>query len=67
MRKNSSQLLKAFNLLRLPIGERNIGNAVRNVGNSMREKCKNKHKFGEAKACKVEPVRKYFVNPKTEN
>ena len=48
-------------------GERYIENVVRNVGNSMRGKCKSKHKFGEAKVCKAEPVRKYFVNPKIEN
>ena len=40
---------------------------MRNVGNSMREKCKSKHKFGGAKVCKAEQVKKYFVNPKTEN
>ena len=40
---------------------------MRNVGNSMREKCKSKHKFGRAKVCKAEQVRKYFVNPKIEN
>ena len=33
----------------------------------MREKCKSKHKFGRAKVCKAEQVRKYFVNPKIEN
>ena len=33
----------------------------------MLEKRKNKHKFGGAKVCKTERVRKYFVNPKTEN
>ena len=34
----------------------------------MREKRKkNQHKFGGAKVCKAEQVRKYFVNPKTEN
>ena len=32
----------------------------------MKEKCKNKLKFGGAKACKAEQVRKYFVNPKIE-
>ena len=40
---------------------------MRNVGNSMRGKCKSKHKFGGAKVCKAEQVRKYFVNPKIEN
>ena len=40
---------------------------MRNVGNSMREKCKSKHKFGGAKVCKAEQVKKYFVNPKIEN
>ena len=33
----------------------------------MREKCKSKHKFGGAKVCEAEQVKKYFVNPKTEN
>ena len=33
----------------------------------MRKKCKSKHKFGGAKVCKAEQVKKYFVNPKTEN
>ena len=33
----------------------------------MREKCKSKHKFGGAKVCKDEQLRKYFVNPKIEN
>ena len=33
----------------------------------MREKRKNKHKFGGAKVWKAAQVRKYFVNPKTEN
>ena len=32
----------------------------------MKEKCKNKHKFGGAKVCKAEQVRKCFVNPKIE-
>ena len=40
---------------------------MRNVGNSMREKCKSKHKFGGAKVCKAEQVRKCFENLKTEN
>ena len=40
---------------------------MRNVGNSMGEKCKSKHKFGEAKICKTEQVRKYIVSPKIEN
>ena len=39
---------------------------MRNVGNSMREKCKSKHKFGEGKVCEAKQVRKYFVNPKIE-
>ena len=30
----------------------------------MREKRKNKHKFGGAKVCKTEQVKKYFANPK---
>ena len=29
----------------------------------MREKRKSKHKFGGAKVCKAEQVRKYFANP----
>ena len=33
----------------------------------MREKRKNKHKFGGAKVCEAEQVRKYLVNPKIEN
>ena len=33
----------------------------------MREKLKSKHKFGGTKVCKVEQVRKHFVNPKTED
>ena len=33
----------------------------------MREKRKSKHKFGGAKVCKAEQVRKYLVNPKIEN
>ena len=33
----------------------------------MREKRKNKHKFGGAKVCKAEQVRKYFVNLEIEN
>ena len=48
-------------------GEQNIENIARNVGSSMREKPKSKHKFGESKALKAEEVRKYFLNPKTEN
>ena len=67
MSTNFWQWLKAFNLFRLATGERNIGNVLRSVGNSMREKCKGKHKFGGAKVCKAEQVRKYFENPKTEN
>ena len=67
MSANLSQWLKAFNLFGVATGERNIGNVMRNVGNSMREKCQSKHKFSEAKVCKAELVRKYFVNPKTEN
>ena len=38
-----------------------------NVGNSMREKRKSKHKFGEAKVCKAEQVKKCFVYPKIES
>ena len=45
-------------------GERSIGNAARDVGNSMRQNRRNKHKFGGAKVSKPEQVRKYFVNPK---
>ena len=33
----------------------------------VREKFKSEHKFREAKVCKAEQVRKYFVNPKIEN
>ena len=33
----------------------------------MREKRKNKRKFGGAKVCKAVQVRQYFVNLKTEN
>ena len=44
-----------------------IGNVSRNVGNSVREKCKSKHKFVGATVCKAEQVRKYFVNPKIKN
>ena len=33
----------------------------------MQEKRKSKHNFGGAKVCKAEQVRKYFLNPKTEN
>ena len=51
-------MTEAFNLFRLATGERNIGNVVRNVGNSMREKCQSKHKFGGAKVCKSEQVKK---------
>ena len=58
---------KRLILFRLAPGERNIRNVVRNIGNSMREKCKIKHKFSGAKAYKVEQVRKYFVNPKIGN
>ena len=67
MSTNFWQWLKAFNLFRVTTREQNIGNVVRNVGNSMWEKCKSKHKFGRAKVCKAEQVRKYFVNPKIEN
>ena len=34
---------------------------------SMRERSKNKHKFGETKVYEAEEVRKYLKNPKTEN
>ena len=40
---------------------------MRNVGNSMQEKCKSKHKFGGAKVYQAEQVRKYFLNFKIEN
>ena len=40
---------------------------MRNIGNSKREKCKSKHKFGGAKVYKAEHLRKHFVNPKIEN
>ena len=33
----------------------------------MRERHKSKRKFGGTKVCKVEKVRKHFVNPKTKN
>ena len=32
----------------------------------IRERCKSRQKFGGAKACKAEEVRKYFINPKIE-
>ena len=48
-------------------GERNIGNVVKNVQNRMREKCKTKHRFSGTNVKKTEQVRKYFVNPETEN
>ena len=47
--------------------ELNIDNVVKNVENSVQEKCKTKHKFGEAKVFKAEQVRKHFVNPKSKN
>ena len=34
---------------------------------SMRKRRKSKHEFGGTKVCKVEEVRKYFVNSKIEN
>ena len=41
---------------------------MRNVRNSMREKCKSKHIFSGAKVWKAEQVRKYFAKyPKIEN
>ena len=61
------QWLKAFNLLTLTNGERNIGNAVGNVGNSTRKKCKSKHQFDGAKVCKADQVKEYFLNPKVLN
>ena len=33
---------------------------------SIRQRRKNRHKFGRTKVCKAEEVRKYFVNPKIE-
>ena len=33
---------------------------------SIRERRKSRHKFGGTKVCKVEEIRKYFVNPKIE-
>ena len=36
--------------------ERNIGNVVRNVGNSTWEKCKSKYNFSGAKVQKAEQV-----------
>ena len=66
MNINFWQWLKAFNLFKLATGERNNGNILGNIRNSMKEKCKNKHKFGGAKVCKAEQVRKCFVNPKIE-
>ena len=66
MSTNLQQWLKVFNLLRL-LEIRNIGNIVKSVGNSMLEKCKSKHKFGGAKVCKTEQVRKCFENLKFEN
>ena len=40
---------------------------MRNVGNSVREKCKRKHKFSGPKVYKAVLVRQYFVNRKIEN
>ena len=34
---------------------------------SMQERRKSKRKFGETKVCKAEEVRKYFINPKSDN
>ena len=51
----------------LATGERNTRNVARNVGNSIRGKRKSKRKFGGAKICKAEHVRKYFLNHQTEN
>ena len=34
---------------------------------SIRERRKSKHKFGGTNICKVEQVRKYFINTKIEN
>ena len=65
MSANLWQWLKAFNLFKLDTGERNIGNVARNVGNSMWEKCK--ANTNSVKLRFAKQVRKYFVNPKTEN
>ena len=48
---------KAFNLFRLPDNE-----TLKIL--SIRERRKNRHKFGRTKVRKAEEVRKYFVNPK---
>ena len=61
------KLLKGFNLFRLATAKLNIGNVVRNVRKSMREKWKCKQKFGGAKVCNAEQVRKYFVKTKIKN
>ena len=60
VKKYNQQLVrkKWNNLFRTK--ELNIGNVARNVGNSMRKKCKSEHKFGGAKVSKAEHVRKYF-------
>lgn len=34
---------------------------------SMRERSKNKHKFGGVKVCEADKVKEYFINPKIEN
>ena len=34
---------------------------------SMPKRLKSKHKFGGIKVCKIEEVRKYFINSKVEN
>ena len=34
---------------------------------SMQERRKGKRKFGKTKVCKAEEVRRYFINPKSEN
>ena len=40
---------------------------MRNVGNSMRQKCQSKLEFGGAKVCKAERIKKYIVSPIIEN
>ena len=51
--------LKVFNLFRL------LENETLKIF-SIRERRKSRHKFGGTKVCKVEEIRKYFVNPKNE-
>ena len=60
MVSNLCQALKPFNLFRL------LENETMEIF-SMGERSKSKHKFGGLKVCKTDEVRKYFINPKTEN